>query len=116
MKIGKTNLKSAAGNIKELFEYRKLGQLNDHLLTIVGVKDRTLEFHTHDESDEMFYIIEGKMQLEFIDGTIDLDEGDFIIVPKGVSHRPVCRSLVKVLLIEKAGTLTAQNTGGSCGE
>ncbi len=44
---------------------------------------------------------------------VELKEGDFIIVPKGVKHRPVCNGLVKTLLIEKIGTLNKENTGGS---
>ena len=44
---------------------------------------------------------------------VDLNQGDFIIVPKGTLHRPVCKDKVKVLLIEKAGTLTKDNTGGT---
>lgn len=112
MRIEKTNLKSTAERIGKLFEYRPVGRLNDHVLNIIKAESRTLGFHVHEESDEMFYVIEGKMRLEFENGIIDLDEGDFIIVPKGVPHRPVCTSPVKVLLIEKTGTLTAHNTGG----
>lgn len=55
----------------------------------------------------MFYIIEGKMQIEFKDKIADLNQGNFIIVPKGVMHR------LKALLIEKIGTLTKDNTGGT---
>jgi len=107
------NLQASANSLSELFKYLKVGQLNDHMLNIIQAKDRTLDFHTHEESDEMFYIIEGKMQIEFKDKIADLNQGDFIIVPKGVMHRPVCRELVKALLIEKTGTLTKGNTGGT---
>jgi len=113
MSAEKVNLQTSANSFSELFKYLKLGQLNDHMLNIVQAKDRTLDFHTHEESDEMFYIIEGKMQIEFKDNIVDLNEGDFIIVPKGVMHRPVCKELVKALLIEKTGTLTKDNTGGT---
>jgi mannose-6-phosphate isomerase-like protein (cupin superfamily) len=61
----------------------------------------------------MFYIIEGSMQIEFKDEIIYLEQGDFIIVPKGTLHRPICKKLVKALLIEKMGTLTKDNTGGT---
>ena len=113
MSAEKINLQAAANSFSELFKYLKAGQLNDHILNIIQAKDRTLDFHTHEESDEMFYIIEGKMQIEFKDKITDLNQGDFIIVPKGVMHRPVCKELVKVLLIEKTGTLTKENTGGT---
>jgi len=113
MSAEKINLQAAANSFSELFKYLKVGQLNDHTLNIIQAKDRTLDFHTHEESDEMFYIIEGKMQIEFKDKIADLNQGDFVIVPKGVMHRPVCKELVKALLIEKTGTLTKSNTGGT---
>jgi mannose-6-phosphate isomerase-like protein (cupin superfamily) len=113
MSADKINLQASANSFSELFKYLKVGQLNDHMLNIIQAKDRTLDFHTHEESDEMFYIIEGKMQIEFKDKIVDLNQGDFIIIPKGVMHRPVCKVLVKALLMEKTGTLTKDNTGGT---
>ena len=111
--INKINLLLTVNAIPELYQYAEVGRLNDHMLNVVNAKDRTLEFHAHEDSDEMFYIIEGAMQLEFRDRIIDLQQGDFIIVPRGVPHRPVCTGLVKTLLIEKSGTLTKDNTGGT---
>jgi len=111
--IKKVNLAEAGGNSLELFEYLRVGDLNDHMLNIVEAENRTLEFHSHADSDEMFYIIEGTMQIEFKDQIVDLNQGDFIIVPKGVSHRPICTTIVKLLLIEKKGTLNKDNTGGT---
>ncbi|MCL2625298.1 MAG: cupin domain-containing protein [Cystobacterineae bacterium] len=83
------------------------------MMNIAVVENRKLDFHVHESSDEMFVVLEGKMQLEFDDGLVDLGVGDFIIVPKGTRHRPVCTSLVKCLLVEKRGTLTNKNTGGT---
>lgn len=111
-KIKKVNVLSAVDNTA-LYNYVKVGALNDHMLNVVQVENRTLEFHTHANSDEMFYVIEGEMQLAFKNEIIDLKEGDFVVVPKGVLHRPICTSLVKILLIEKNGTLTKDNTGGT---
>jgi mannose-6-phosphate isomerase-like protein (cupin superfamily) len=112
-KLNKINLLSTSNRISELFKYINVGQLNDQMLNIVKAENRTLDFHTHEESDEMFYIIEGKMQIEFKDRIVDLNQGDFIIVPKGILHRPICKELVKTLLIEKSGTLTNENSGGT---
>lgn len=111
--IKKVNLKEQAVSIEKVFEYLKVGQLNDHMLNIITAKNRTLDFHVHTDSDEMFYVIEGQMQIEFKDKTVDLSEGDFIIIPMGTVHRPVCKMLVRCLLIEKVGTLTKENTGGT---
>ncbi len=111
--IEKINLSSACDSITELFKYLKVGELNDHMLNIILAENRTLDFHIHEDSDEMFYVIEGRMQIEFEEKIVDLEAGDFIIVPKGVKHRPVCKTKVKSLLIEKKGNLTRENTGGS---
>ena len=115
MEIKKINLKSLANGLTELSKYLLVGHLNDHMLNIIVCQDRILDFHTHEDSDEMFYIIEGSMEIEFTDRIIPLSQGDFIIVPKGTLHRPVCKELVKLLLIEKKGTLTKDNTGGAFG-
>ena len=62
-------------------------------------ENRILDFHLHEESDEMFYVIEGKFQIEFDEGLVELTNGDFLIVPRGKRHRPVIKSLVKCLII-----------------
>ncbi len=107
--ITKVNLKDKANSLDSLFTYLKVGKLNNHMLNVLQAENRTLDFHVHNNSDEMFYCIEG----EFEDGLAHLCEGDFIIIPKGIRHRPVCKSLVKCLLIEVEGTLNKSNTGGS---
>jgi len=114
--IKKTNLKEQVNSVTELFSYFKVGQLNNHMLNVLQAENRTLDFHVHNQSDEMFYCIEGEFDIEFSDGITHLSEGDFIIIPKGTLHRPVCKGLVKCLLIEIDGTLTKENTGGKYGE
>lgn len=74
--------------------------LNNHMLNVLQAENRTLDFHIYEKSDEMFYCIEGEFDIEFEDGLTHLCEGDFIIIPKGTKHRPVCKALVKCLLIE----------------
>lgn len=111
--LNKVNLNVSADKVQNLFEYLKVGQLNDHMLNIIKAENRTLDFHTHEDSDEMFYVIDGKMQIGLSDGLVDLEKGDFLIIPKGTMHRPVCTTPVTCLLIEKCGTLTKDNTGGT---
>lgn len=111
--IEKVNLKERVNSVTELFSYLKIGQLNNHMLNVLQAKNRTLDFHTHENSDELFYCIEGEFDIEFKNGMTHLREGDLIIIPKGTSHRPVCKTLVKCLLIETEGTLTKENTGGT---
>lgn len=114
--ISKINLKNEADAAEELFRYRRIGTLNNHMLNVLQAENRTLDFHIHENSDEMFYCIEGEFDIEFEDGMTHLCAGDMIIIPKGTKHRPVCKSPVKCLLIETEGTLNKENTGGTYGE
>ena len=109
--LQKVNLEQAVLQEKELYVYRKVGLLNDHVLSIVNVENRILDFHVHEESDELFYVIEGTFQLETKTQKIQLDPGEFIIVPKGTLHRPVVTTLTRFLMIEMAGTLNKENSG-----
>ena len=114
--LKKVNLKASVNGVSKLFEYLRVGTLNNHMLNVLQAENRTLDFHVHESSDEMFYCIEGEFDIELEDGLVHISEGDFIIIPKGTKHRPVCKSLVKCLLIEEEGTLNKDNTGGTYGE
>jgi len=107
------NLKEKGDQIPYLYQYEAIAKMNDHNFTLVRVKDRTLDFHTHPDSDEVFFIVHGKMKLEFRDKIVDLKAGDICVVPKGVEHRPICTTEVTCMVIEKEGTLTPENTGGT---
>ncbi len=109
--IEKINLQKSADNASELFQYVEIGRLNNHILNVLQVENRTLDFHIHEKSDELFYVIEGTFDIELDDKTIPMQQGDMVIIPKGTRHRPVCKSLVKCLLIELDGTLNKENTG-----
>jgi hypothetical protein len=67
----------------------------------------------NDIPDEVFINIFGGLQLEYRDRIAPLNEGDICVVPKGTAHRPICTSEVTCLLVEKAGTLIHENTGGT---
>jgi mannose-6-phosphate isomerase-like protein (cupin superfamily) len=105
------NLKEEASKIDK-HQYKVIGKMNNHNFTLIKAKDRKLDFHSHPDSDEVFFIIEGEMKLEFEDKMLELKAGEMCIVPKGVVHRPVCETDVTTMLIEIDGTLTPDNTGG----
>jgi mannose-6-phosphate isomerase-like protein (cupin superfamily) len=107
------NLKEKGAQMPNLYQYEVIAKMNNHNFTLVRVKDRTLDFHTHPESDEVFLVVDGKMKLEFKNKTVELNTGEMCVVPKGVEHRPICGSEVTCMLIEAEGTLTAENTGGA---
>ncbi len=66
-------------------------------------------WHSHDEQDELFIVIEGRFRMEFRDRQVWVEEGEILVVPKGVEHRPCADELCKLLVIENAGT---DHTGG----
>lgn len=109
--LTKVNLKDAADKIGKLYVYDKVAKFNGHTLSVVNVENRTLDFHVHEKSDELFYVIEGSFSLETEEGLTKVNEGEFIIVPKGTKHRPVVTSLSKFLMMELDGTLNKENSG-----
>lgn len=109
--LNKINLLAEANRVDKLYVYEKVGRLNGHILSVVNVEDRTLDFHIHENSDELFYVIEGSFHLETEDGLSRVEEGEFIIVPKGILHRPVVTSMTRFLMIELDGTLNKENSG-----
>ena len=105
------NLLEEVNNVDGLYLYKKIGALNGHVLSVVQVADRTLDFHVHPDSDELFYVIDGQFELETDEGLTPVAAGEFVIVHKGTRHRPVVTELTKFLMIELAGTLNKENSG-----
>ena len=66
-------------------------------------------WHHHDHEDELFLVIQGKLTMEFRDSTVEINPGEFIIVPRGVEHKPVAEDVVHILLFEPASTLNTGN-------
>jgi mannose-6-phosphate isomerase-like protein (cupin superfamily) len=66
-------------------------------------------WHHHDHEDELFYVVKGKLRMEFRNKTIELEPGEMIVVPKGVEHKPVALEEVHVMLFEPASTLNTGN-------
>lgn len=105
------NLLKEVDAVSKLYYYQKVGKLNGHVLSVVNVENRTLDFHVHPDSDELFYVIEGAFELETEEGLKPVKAGEMIIVPKGTKHRPVVGKLTKFLMIELEGTLNKENSG-----
>ena len=109
--LAKVNLLAAADAVQGLYRYDSVGRLNGHVLSVVQVENRTLDFHVHEHSDELFMVLEGAFALETQDGLLPVAQGEMVIVPKGMLHRPVVGKLTKFLMMELEGTLTKANSG-----
>ena len=98
-----TNLEKEFEKVTEHFSPRVVAELNGQYLKIAKAKGEMV-WHDHANEDEMFYIVKGEMELHFRDRIVPLKEGDFIVVPKGVEHRPVAREECWVALFEPKET------------
>ena len=105
------NLTQAVDSLPKLYQYKQIARLNGSVFSVVQVADRTLDFHVHAQSDELFLVLEGSFQLETDDGLQRLNAGELTVVPKGTRHRPVVGPLCKFLMAELEGTLNKQNSG-----
>lgn len=105
------NLLKEVNDLEQLYVYKKVGYLNSHILSVVQVENRSLDFHVHSLSDELFFVLSGEFYLETEDKKYQVGTGEFIIVPKGTKHRPVVNGLTKFLMMELQGTLTKENSG-----
>jgi mannose-6-phosphate isomerase-like protein (cupin superfamily) len=103
----KINLAEKLGAFSDTFSPRTVAQLNDYDVMVVKVNGEFV-WHKHDETDDFFLVLKGKLDIELRDRTVTLGPGELFIVPKGVEHRPVAREEVHLLLIEPTGT---PNTG-----
>ena len=106
-RVDKVNLAEKLGQFSEHWQPKIVGELNGQHVKLVKFQGPFV-WHHHDDEDEMFLVLKGGFVMEFRDRTVALKEGEFLIVPRGMEHRPVAENEVHVLLFEPAGT---RNTG-----
>ena len=107
----KINIKNKLSLFSDHWKPRIVGELNGQFVKLVKFKGEFV-WHKHDNEDEMFYVLEGNFKIELRDKIIELNKNEFVIVPKGVEHRPVAENEVSVLLFESATTLNTGDTKG----
>jgi len=108
------NLEEKASLIQEAQKYKLIAELNDYQLKLVRGAKREFVWHSHPETDELFFIVQGRMQIAFRDRVFILNKGELLVVPKGVEHRPnyYDNEECVVMLIEPRGTVNTGNAGG----
>lgn len=107
MKIKKVSISEKLSLFDDYWNPRIVGELNGQHVKLVKAQG-VFDWHKHDDEDEMFLVVKGEFELELRDEKILIREGEFIIIPKGVEHRPVVKEEVHVMLFEPASTI---NTG-----
>jgi mannose-6-phosphate isomerase-like protein (cupin superfamily) len=88
-----------------------VAELNDYQFKIVRIEGDFV-WHDHPETDEAFIVLDGKLRIDFRDGSVVLGPGEMYVVPKGVEHKPFAEKEVKLLLIEPRGILNTGHAGG----
>ena len=102
-----TSPTAIASALTELWSPRVVGEIDDAYVKVAKVHG-SLAWHSHDNEDELFYILKGHLRIEMERETVELREGEMFVVPKGVRHNPVAEEECHILLIEKKST---QHTG-----
>ena len=104
----KVNLAEKFSLFSDYWQPKIVGELNGQYVKLVKFRGQFL-WHHHDVEDELFLVAKGKLAIHFRDHVEELGEGEFIIVPSGVEHKPVAEGEVRVLLFEPKSTLNTGN-------
>lgn len=104
----KVNLDHKFALFNDQWKPRIVGELNGQHIKLVKIEG-SFVWHQHDDEDELFFVVQGKMRLEYRDNSVDVAEGEFIIVPRGIEHRPAADAECHILIFEPASTLNTGN-------
>jgi mannose-6-phosphate isomerase-like protein (cupin superfamily) len=101
-----------AASLTEFWSPRVIGKVADACIKVAKLHG-SLAWHSHDDEDERFLVRQGRLRIELEDSTVELEEGDMYIVPKGVRHNPVAQEECQIFLVERKST---QHTGSITNE
>jgi mannose-6-phosphate isomerase-like protein (cupin superfamily) len=105
--VEKISLTEKFASFNDTWVPRVVGELNGQYVKVVKFEGEYV-WHHHENEDEMFLVVDGQMTMHLRDGDVELNEGEFIVIPRGVEHKPEAKSRAQVLLFEPA---TTRNTG-----
>jgi len=108
----KINIQEKLSRFSDHWHPRIVGELNGQHVKLVKFQGEFV-WHRHEEEAELFFVVAGAFDIEFRDKTVRVKAGEFLIVPRGVEHRPVAEEEVSVMLFEPAGTLNTGDAGGA---
>lgn len=112
MSINVVNITRKFDLVKEYWTPKIAGELNDSYLKLVRLKGEFI-WHQHENEDELFWVVKGRLRLQLRDQELVVAEGEFVIIPHGIEHRPVADDEVLVILLEPKTTV---NTGAERSE
>ena len=106
--MDKINLSGKFNLFSEYWSPKIIGELNGQQVKLVKLKGEFV-FHQHADEDELFFVVKGSFKMEYRNKTVQVNEGEMVIVPKGVEHKPVAEDEAWVMLFEPASTLNTGN-------
>ncbi len=105
-------------NFEEKFERfsehwtpRVIAEMNDYQFKLVKIEG-AFEWHKHDDTDEVFVVLDGQMVIEFRDGLVEIGSGEMFVVPKGVEHKPFAEAECRIMIVEPRGVVNTGDAGG----
>ena len=101
------NFREKLSKLSEHWSPRIIAQMNDYHFKVARIQGEFI-WHAHPETDEVFIVLQGQLEIQFRAGNVVLNEGEMFVVPKGLEHKPVTEQECHILLVEPAGTV---NTG-----
>ena len=107
--MNKVNIENKLSLFQDYWNPRIVGELNGQHVKLVKLKGEFV-WHKHDNEDELFYVLKGVLKMEFRDRTVEINENEFLIVPRSVEHRPVANDEVSIMLFEPGSTLNTGDT------
>jgi mannose-6-phosphate isomerase-like protein (cupin superfamily) len=96
--------RQVSAGLTELWSPRVVGEVDDAYIKVAKVQG-SLAWHSHENEDELFFILKGRLRIEMESGLVELNEGEMFVVPKGVRHNPVAEQECHLMLIERKSTL-----------
>lgn len=111
MKFEAINFSEKLSKISEHWKPKIIAQMNDYHFKVVKLQGEFV-WHKHDDTDEVFIVLDGEMSIAFKEGAVLLKSGEMFVVPEGVEHKPIAIDECKVILVEPAGTINTGDVGG----
>ena len=105
----KINIKSKLKTFSDLWSPKVIAEMNNYQFKLVKIKDDFI-WHSHEDTDEVFIVLEGTMYIEFNTEIVKLNEGELLVVPKGTQHRPFAHEEAKIMLVEPRGVINTGDT------
>jgi len=105
------NLQQKLAKFSHHWSPKIIAQMNDYHFKLVKFKDDFV-WHSHEDTDEVFIVLDGEMSIDFRDGKVELKSGEMFVVPKRAEHKPFAERECKIMLVEPAGTVNTGDAGG----